>query len=570
MLQGKAAELASRWEEGRFYITYFLARTGGKKRIVFNLPPLNDFVQDAPAFRTESMKSLTESILPGDFGVKVDLKKAFWGIRIPPRLRKYFCFIWGGRTYQLTSLPLGLKVSPFIFQSVMKAAVATLRRRGIRVLVYVDDLLILHQSRSQARRHAQAVVDYLDSLGFVVSPEKTMRVPEQAFTYLGLTYNTADMTVAAPPEKLRDIRRQARGLLQQDNWTPRQVARLTGKIVFIAPAAMEARLHLQELFSFQRLALKKGSWDTPQEPSDRALQTVRWWARSPPLTPTTFAPVNVGEVVEASADAGPRGLGAIMQDGPTRLTAARMWRAGQARESTNARELRALLFALQTWHQRWKGRTVRLTTDSQVAYRYVRKVTGRVDHLSSLARRLNALAIKHKIRLLPRQVPGEQIPEADALSRLSDTDDYRLSREAWNRVTFVLGTPRVDLFASRFTNKCSRFFTRQSDPMAAGRNAFEVDWREEGLAYAFPPPKLLPKTIRKIVADRARAIVVMPSHWGNPWIPMIRDLHRWNLKVSGVVHLPPASVVDTLPRRETFWHWQALLLDAREAPPWSS
>jgi len=570
MLASKATVLAPRWEPGRFFITFFLARTGQKRRVVFNLPPLNDFLVDAPSFRSETLSNITTSILPGDFGVRIDLKKAYWGLRIPPPLRKFFCFQWGGRTYQLASLPLGLKVAPFIFQSVMKAVTAQLRHLGIRVLVYIDDVLILHQDRNTAHRHAQIAVNLLDTLGFVVSQEKTDTTPLQQFLYLGLDYDTRAVTVSAPPSKLRDIRRQAKALAEAPSWTARETARLIGKITFLAPAAREARLHLQHLHTFQRETLRTTNqdWDLPRAPSEDARRTARWWARCPLMAGTSFAPVNEDDMIQVEADAGPRGLGAVMQDGPIRSSAAARWRAGQMSESTNVRELRALLFALRKWHHLWTGRTVRLTTDSQVAFRYVKKVTGKHEHLSRLAAEINRLAIRSHIRLIPRQVPGEQIPEADRLSRLSDADDFRLTNAAFAQVEQKLGRPTADLFASRFTAKAPRFFTRYADPMAAGQNAFRMNWRNEDLPYAFPPPKLLPRTIRKIVADRARAILVMPTHWGNPWLPLIRSLSKWNLRVAQTLRLPPGSVADTLPRRESTWNWTALLLDAREAPPW--
>ena len=170
-----------------------------------------------------------------------------------------------------------------------------------------------------------------------------------------------------------------------------------------------------------------------------------------------------------------------------------------------------------------------------------------------------------------RLVRGEEISETDNLSRLSNTDDYQLTDWAFRRIVHHFGMPDVDLFASRFTAKTADFCCHRPDETAMAQDAFTIDWshRELGTTYAFPQPKLLFKTIRKVVADRASTIIVTPNHYGNPWIPLIEQLRVWNLHVSKPIHLPSGSVTDILPGRETEWNWLALHLDATDAPLWN-
>jgi len=202
MLMASATELVQHYDinpdEEEFYITFFAAETGGKLRVVFNLPPLNDHIEDPPSFRHETTKDLAANLLPNDWGVKIDFKKAFWGLRIPRRLRRFFRFMWGGRKYQLAAMPLGLKTAPYLFHAVTAAVVKRLRQKGIRLVYYVDDLVVLHQDRETALEHAQTVIDLFDELGFVISHTKTATVPAQEFEFLGLIFNTKTLTTHVP------------------------------------------------------------------------------------------------------------------------------------------------------------------------------------------------------------------------------------------------------------------------------------------------------------------------------------------------------------------------------------
>ena len=53
----------------------------------------------------------------------------------------------------------------------MKPVVATLRKLGIRVILYLDDMLIMANSRDKARDHCQCAIYLLTSLGFILNVE---------------------------------------------------------------------------------------------------------------------------------------------------------------------------------------------------------------------------------------------------------------------------------------------------------------------------------------------------------------------------------------------------------------
>ncbi len=233
-----------------------------------------------------------------------------------------------------------------------------------------------------------------------------------------------------------------------------------------------------------------------------------------------------------------------------------LWTAKEALASTNVRELLVLLRALRIWGSRWRGRRVRWRTDSAVAYRYLKKVHGRFRHLTMLARKIHFALRRFKVDMTFELVPGSQIPVEDNLSRLSDRHDYKLSDKAFARIRANLVTPRCDLFASRFSTRAKKFFSRRPDPLASGVDAFAQSWEPSrvGLSLAFPPPLLARRVIQKAAWEKALLILVLPRHLVSSWLPLLRQctvLHHRELL------LPPGSVEVSDPILAS-WNWTAM------------
>ncbi len=67
----------------------------------------------------------------------------------PTVTQPFLRFAFEGRAYQYKVLPFGLSLSPCVFTKVLEAALVPLREQGVRILNYLDDWLILAQSRRQ-------------------------------------------------------------------------------------------------------------------------------------------------------------------------------------------------------------------------------------------------------------------------------------------------------------------------------------------------------------------------------------------------------------------------------------
>ena len=93
---------------------------------------------------------------------------AYYHVPIDPEHRKYLCFVWKGKIYQFRVLCFGLKNAPFTFDRLGKAMRCFFNQRGIRIIIYLDDILILASTFEKCLKDAQFVVNTLVRLGFTL------------------------------------------------------------------------------------------------------------------------------------------------------------------------------------------------------------------------------------------------------------------------------------------------------------------------------------------------------------------------------------------------------------------
>lgn len=116
--------------------------------------------------------------------MSVDLKDVYFHIPICPPHIKYLRFAFQGICYKYRMLPFGLSLSPRMIVQCSEAALAPLRRQGIRLAMYLNDWLLLAQSRQETEADTCILLQHLHALGFVINWEKSMLSPAQKVVFL--------------------------------------------------------------------------------------------------------------------------------------------------------------------------------------------------------------------------------------------------------------------------------------------------------------------------------------------------------------------------------------------------
>ncbi len=132
-----------------FYSPYFIVhKKCGGLRPILDLRVLNRALHKLP-FKMWTRRRIFKCIQPRDCFAAIDLKDAYFHVSILLRHRPFIWFAFEGRAWQYRVLPFGLSLSSRVFTKVVEGALNPLRELGVRILNYLDDWLILAQSREQ-------------------------------------------------------------------------------------------------------------------------------------------------------------------------------------------------------------------------------------------------------------------------------------------------------------------------------------------------------------------------------------------------------------------------------------
>lgn len=264
-----------------FYSRLFLVpKKGGSMRPVIDLSSLNKFIVNEH-FQMENLGCVKTLLLPGDFMTNIDLKDAYLSVPVHETSRKFLRFLWKGKSYQFKALPFGLCSAPRIFTKVLKPVAAFLRRKAIRVLIYLDDFLLLAATVEEAVKNTQLVVNLLQSRGFTINPKKSLLIPTQVINFLGFKIDSTRMMLSLPAEKTAKILDCCRRFLVSQSITLRNLASLIGLLESSRPAIWRAPLHFRHLQSdlIRGLHMNQESYDAVIALSPSARAELAWWLK---------------------------------------------------------------------------------------------------------------------------------------------------------------------------------------------------------------------------------------------------------------------------------------------------
>ena len=107
--------------------------------------------------------------------------------------------------YQFFCLPFALLCAPWVFIKTLKPALTILRELGVRLVAYIDDILVLAETEEISRDHTSGVIYLLERLGYIIHPEKTVKTPSQEIEFLGMKMDSKLMELRLPGQKLKKL-----------------------------------------------------------------------------------------------------------------------------------------------------------------------------------------------------------------------------------------------------------------------------------------------------------------------------------------------------------------------------
>jgi len=513
-------------------------KKNGKLRMILDLRRVNNYIS-TPRFAMEDIRKVRPLLQTGDWMTSIDLKNGFHHIPVHPRDQQHLGMCWKGKIYTWTHLPFGLSASPYIFCKVLRETITILRRQGIRVNCYMDDLLILGRSREECQEAVKVTLETLKMFGWQVNMDKSHLTPTQELDYLGFTINTeATPTLAMQKEKLTALKKEIRRLLvqghQQQGITARRLARTLGTLIANSPAVEPTPIMTRHLFSCLR---EKTGWDSLIFLDQDAMEELQWWHENIRTWKATPVSQPVPTMV-LMTDASKTGWGATLEG--IASTHGFFTHDIQVR-SSNYRELYAVFLAISSLQEKIQDQHLLLRTDNITTMYYINGQGGPHKPLNKLAKLIFWAVKQCRATLKALHIPGELNTRADELSRLNPITEWALHPEAFQHLEDLWGPHTIDRFATNHNHCLPRYNSRFYHPQAEATDAMTQDWSQEN-NYINPPFRMLPQIIKKVLQEECQATIIAPLWPSAQWFPMLLRL------ASDFAYIYPKWIIPATPQ----------------------
>ena len=173
-----------------------------KPRLCIDARFLNLWMKDTPFF-LDKLIDVPRFVYKNSFMSKIDDKSGYDHILLTKESSHYFGIEWNGLWWVCTTLPFGLRNSPYVYQTIGLVASNFFRQKGIACSLYIDDRLngelftkkgfwsrpIGQRDTGYSYKSAEAalyiVCKVLTHLGYFLGLKKCVLAPTQRILYLG-------------------------------------------------------------------------------------------------------------------------------------------------------------------------------------------------------------------------------------------------------------------------------------------------------------------------------------------------------------------------------------------------
>ena len=208
----------------------------------------------------------------GCYIFKIDLSRYFRQILLDPGDYALIGYIIQGEIYFEKVLPMGMRSAPYIAQRITNAIAYIHRCLEYFLLNYVDDF-VGAENKDKAWQAYWALSQLLDNLGVETSPDKIVP-PTTQLKFLGITFDSKQMTMEISDEKLSEIKQELDTWLLRTSARRLEVESLVGKLQFMAKCIKAGRVFLGRLIRWIRVMDRKKQYTIPIE----AWKDIAWWA----------------------------------------------------------------------------------------------------------------------------------------------------------------------------------------------------------------------------------------------------------------------------------------------------
>ena len=359
-------------------------------------------------------------------------------------------------------------------------------------------------------------------LGFHINYDKSILDPSQIIIFLGMLFNTVQMSLRLIEKKRVKLIAKCHKILQSRSPTIKEVASLLGSICAAFEAVPFGRVNyrLLELDKIRSLKKSRGNFNGICSISPGGKENILWWIHNLPTAVRSLLPEPKVDYT-IFTDASKEGYGGHDQVKDFNG----LWPFSTRDIHINILEMKAINLALHYFLPQKQVKHVRIMTDNNTSVAYINKMGGtKSPECNDLASESWRLAQKFNCHLSACHIPGQHNLLADYKSRqFHDSAEWSLHPKIFDYIVKKFGLPNVDLFASHENFQIKPYVSWMPDPAASAIDAFSIDW-EIMFPLIFPPFSILNKVIKKVQREVDKAILILPIWPTQSWFTSIMEL----------------------------------------------
>ena len=508
-------------EKGQFINSIFTRpKPDGSCRMILNMKPLNQFIE-YKKFKMDTLRNALQLVKRNCFMATVDIKDAYFTIRVAEEHHKYLKFLWKEKLYQFVVMPMGYTQAPRKFTKLLKPVFSFLRKQGYLVLGYIDDILILGQTATECEQAVEATVSILQECGFIINWAKSAISPVTEIKFLGFLINSETMQVRPTAEKICKYKTKCLETLRQNRVSIRELAHVIGNVISCFDGVQYGPLHYRTLERAKVEALRENdkNYDAKVALSPPMKTEINWWVENLDSAYNMICRNNPDVIISTDSTRLAWGCACGVETTNGSFSEAIKLRCGN---NINALEMLAIKFGLQSFEDKIHGKIVQIKSDNTTAVAYVNHMGGMRSPLcNAIAQEIWAWCIPRNIWVTSEHIPGVLNFVADFESRHpNDRTEWALNSNVFQRICNKFGTPSIDLFASHDNHKLPIYCSWRRQPGAAHINAFSISWTNE-FVYCFPPFSLIAPCLNKMHREKATGIMIVPNWTTQIWFPLL-------------------------------------------------
>ena len=291
-----------------------------------------------------------------------------------------------------------------------------MENRGFVIVVYLDDFLVIGKTQLECQQAYDALCSLLLDLGFELSPQKLVP-PCQSLVFLGILFDTVNLTLSLPQNKLDDLKDLIASFSSRSRATKRQLQQLAGRLNWACKVVYGGRTFLRRILDLMNTLPKPASQCRLSLDFHR---DITWWHEFLGVFNGKCDFYDQHPVTDLQTDACFDAMGAF-HNGDWFYSNFWVDHPSLAGLHINYKEALCVVFSALRWAPLWRNKILHVYCDNTAAVAMLNKGTTGSSVMMHYLRILFWLSATFNFRLKAFHVPGKLNVIADHILRVHES-----------------------------------------------------------------------------------------------------------------------------------------------------